>query len=92
MSVQQEELSVLRMEAEVLRDKQVESSRKQEAELQQLRAELTRQVTMGQVKTLVPIIIYNVNIIMKIFSVFLMKKLFNICSELIYFQTKRLYL
>lgn len=53
MAVQEEEeLSVLRMEAEALRGKQVESNRQQvelEAELQQLRAELTRQVTVGEV-------------------------------------------
>ena len=52
MSFQQEELSVLRMEAQDLRDRQVESSRQQkelEAELQQLREELTRQITLGQV-------------------------------------------
>lgn len=52
MAVQQEELSVLQMEAEDLRDREVESNKQQmelEAELQQLRAELTRQVTMGQV-------------------------------------------
>lgn len=52
MSVQQEELSVLRMEAQTLRDRQVESSKQQvelEAELQQLSEELARQVTLGQV-------------------------------------------
>lgn len=55
MAVQQEELSELRMEAEALRDRQVEGNRQQvelEAELQQLRAELSRQVTMGQVTQL----------------------------------------
>ncbi|XP_026198209.1 centriolin isoform X2 [Anabas testudineus] len=54
MAVQEEEeLSVLRMEAEALRGKQVESNRQQvelEAELQQLRAELTRQVTVGELQ------------------------------------------
>lgn len=42
----------MRMEAQALRDRQVESSRQQvelEAELQQLREELVRQVTQGQV-------------------------------------------
>ncbi|XP_023280379.1 centriolin-like [Seriola lalandi dorsalis] len=53
MSVQQEELSVLRTEAHALRDRQVESSRQQEeleVELQQLREELARQVTLGQLE------------------------------------------
>ncbi|KAM7415479.1 hypothetical protein PAMA_017809 [Pampus argenteus] len=51
MSIQQEELSVLQMEAQTLRHRQVESSRQQvelEVELQQLREELTRQLTLGQ--------------------------------------------
>ncbi|XP_067377633.1 centriolin isoform X2 [Channa argus] len=53
MSTQQEELSVLQMEAEALRDRQVEGKKHQvelEAELHQLRAELTRQVTVGQLE------------------------------------------
>ncbi|XP_076588065.1 uncharacterized protein cntrl isoform X2 [Chaetodon auriga] len=53
MSVQQEELSVLRIEAQALRDRQVESSRQQvelEAELQHLREDLTRQITLGQLE------------------------------------------
>ncbi|XP_070820717.1 centriolin [Chaetodon trifascialis] len=53
MSVQQEELSVLRIEAQAHRDRQVESSRQQmelEAELQRLREELTRQITLGQLE------------------------------------------
>ncbi|XP_059194034.1 centriolin [Centropristis striata] len=53
MSAQQEEMSVLRMETEALRDRQVESSRQQvelDAELQQLREELTRQVNLGQLQ------------------------------------------
>lgn len=52
MSVQQEELCVLRMETQTLRDRQEESSRQQlglEAELQQLRTELTQQLAPGQV-------------------------------------------
>ena len=52
MSVQQEELSLLRVEAQALRDRQVESSRQQaelEAELLQLREELTHQVPQRQV-------------------------------------------
>ena len=43
---------MLRMEAQALRGRQVESSRRQvelEAELQLLREELARQVTVGQV-------------------------------------------
>lgn len=52
MSIQQEELCVLRMETQTLRDRQEESSRQQlglEAELQQLRTELTQQLTPAQV-------------------------------------------
>ncbi|KAM7390970.1 hypothetical protein PAMP_021693 [Pampus punctatissimus] len=51
MSIQQEELSVLQMEAQTLRERQMESSRQQvelEVELQQLKEELTRQLTLGQ--------------------------------------------
>ncbi|XP_068559089.1 centriolin isoform X2 [Cebidichthys violaceus] len=46
--VQQEELSVLRMKTRGLRDRRVESSR-QQAELQQLREELTRQTVRQNV-------------------------------------------
>ncbi|XP_028433479.1 centriolin isoform X1 [Perca flavescens] len=46
MSVQQEKLSVLRTEAQALRDRQVDL----EAELKQLREELTQQITMGQLE------------------------------------------
>ena len=52
MEVQQGELSVLREEAQALREQQMESSRRQaelEAELLQLREDLTLQVTLGQV-------------------------------------------
>ncbi|KAM4576039.1 uncharacterized protein PAE49_006320 isoform 2-T2 [Odontesthes bonariensis] len=53
VSVQQVELSQLRVEAQALRDGQVESSRRQaelEAELLQLREEPTHQVPPGQMK------------------------------------------
>ncbi|XP_030581756.1 centriolin-like [Archocentrus centrarchus] len=50
MSVQQGELLALRMEAQALKDRQVQSCREQvelEAELQQLREELSEQVMLG---------------------------------------------
>ncbi|XP_076003587.1 uncharacterized protein LOC142996523 isoform X2 [Genypterus blacodes] len=46
--VQQEELSVLRKEAEALRDRQAVQSSRQQSELRELREELNHQLTLGQ--------------------------------------------